>query len=115
MLKRFWPTSLLIAVLMTVATSPLHAADSSTYSQLIGRARAEQSLPGRRPPVATPASPGDDDMPDRTALPPRGGPLPTTNGVTGSIHDRGPSGWSLQDFWLQIREQTLRVLFRFRA
>jgi len=114
MLKRFWPASLLVStVLIAVAVSPLRAADDSSYSQLVTRARGQQSLADRRMPVTTPACPGDDDMPDRTALP-RSGGLPTANG-TASTFDPAAHGWNFQAFWTQIREQALRVLFRFRA
>ncbi len=109
MLKRFWPASLLVsAVLLAVAVSPLRAADQSSYSQLVTRARNQPALPNPRTPITTP---GDDDMPNRTALPPRGG-VPTT----GVAPNQGGAqrDWDFQDLWMQIREG-FKMWSRFRA
>lgn len=66
MFRRLWPVSVLAGALLLAATS-LHATEALQRTPGIQKARTSgPTLPGREvPPIASPAVPGDDDMPNR--------------------------------------------------
>ena len=108
MQKRFWPATLLVCWLMSLAfVTPIQAADESTLEMTtrVGQMARQPRTPGD----ALPSS-GDDDMPDRTVRPHNPTPVTPT-----AVVEREPeqSGWlwSLRVWWIELRSHRFAPRF----
>lgn len=104
MRKRSMP-AVLVAGALLLAASPLFANDDSPVALAPAKARGGYDLPHPvQPPVACPALPGDDDMPNRSGSG-RGGALPGVSQANPATADGRGERWS--DFWSVLRERWL--------
>jgi len=105
MFKRLWPAPLLTCALLlaTTSTSAKETLDSTTLPS--GGATSVfwwQGVP--RAPVGTPATPGDDDMPNRReGLPGNKAPGSSTGAGTVAPEPGGQKAWSWMDLAAGLR------------
>jgi hypothetical protein len=112
MVKRMWPVLGLVSALLLAAAS-LHAEEDSPMAvsgARQGRSWVQSAPNPTLPPVASPALPGDDDMPNRTGSRP-----PTDNRISKAGPLGAPdSGGRLFDVLAMLRQRWLAYLVLYR-
>jgi hypothetical protein len=117
MRMRIWPASVLATALLLLAAtaSPLLAIDNS---DLVVKGHSSPGHPGTHlGSPASPGSPGDDDMPNRSGRAPAPIPYVGPNvGPSALDHEPATSPWTpVRVLWLRMWNYGFEILNRLRA